>query len=404
MRDGWRETTLGEVTQINPEPTADVCPDRMIKYIALAGVTKGSGINLHALSRVAFRDAPGRARRVVRRADVLVATVRPYLQGFGIVPNELDGEVASTGFAVLRARDGSVLPGYVWAHVLTPAFVDHLMARATGSNYPAVRPDDLASFPILLPPLDDQRRIVDLIAAVDGTIEGAEAFVQGAATSWRAVASAFFDGDGPTAPLSEVVTVTMGRQRSPKNAAGEHMVDYLRAANVKDGRLALDDVLRMNFHPGEQGTFRLEPGDVLVTEGCGSLKQIGASARWSAELPETVCFQNTLLRLRAIPGVTDPGFVHHLARYAFAAGWWSRISSGTNIFHIGSERAKQLEVPIIPVKDQVRLVGVLDAFADVQDGARGVLERLRSLRSAILEDLLSGDHDIPESYDELLTA
>jgi len=108
--------------------------------------------------------------------------------------------------------------------------------------------------------------------------------------------------------LGEAVDVTMGRQRSPKHAVGEHIVPYLRAANVKDGRLQLDSVFEMNFSPAEQATFSLRPGDVLVTEGCGSIGQLGAAARWDGEIGGTVCFQNTLLRLRAVQGVTDPGF------------------------------------------------------------------------------------------------
>ena len=102
--------------------------------------------------------------------------------------------------------------------------------------------------------------------------------------------------------LGEAAEVSIGRQRSPRNASGEHMVKYLRAANVKDGRLALGDVLSMNFSPAEQATFQLAPGDVLVTEGCGSIRELGASAVWNAELDGTVCFQNTVLRCPAHTG------------------------------------------------------------------------------------------------------
>lgn len=99
--------------------------------------------------------------------------------------------------------------------------------------------------------------------------------------------------------LHEAADVSIGRQRAPKHADGQHMVPYLRAANVKDGSLVLEDVLKMNFEPIEQRKLALRSGDVLVTEGCGSIRELGASARWSDELPSVVCFQNTLLRLRA---------------------------------------------------------------------------------------------------------
>src|SRR5438128_832002 len=81
--------------------------------------------------------------------------------------------------------------------------------------------------------------------------------------------------------LGDRVEITMGRQRSPKHAQGDHVIPYLRAANIKDGELALESILEMNFAPAEQEKFGLRLGDVLVTEGCGSLAQIGASAQWN---------------------------------------------------------------------------------------------------------------------------
>lgn len=166
--------------------------------------------------------------------------------------------------------------------------------------------------------------------------------------------------DWPTMPLGEAVDVRMGRQRSPKNASGDHVVPYLRAANVKDGALDLSDVKAMNFDLREQDIFALEPGDVLVTEGCGSLEQLGASARWDGDLTGVVCFQNTLLRLRAREGVTLPGYVYALARWLFWTGRWAAISSGTNIFHIGSRRAADMSVPVPPLEVQRRIVDLVD--------------------------------------------
>lgn len=98
------------------------------------------------------------------------------------------------------------------------------------------------------------------------------------------------------------------------------MVPYLRAANVKDGYLDLSDVKEMNFTPDEQRVFSLRPGDVLVSEGAGSLAAVGASAVWDGSLAGVVCFQNTLLRLRPMSAVTSSRFLAWWARHAYASG------------------------------------------------------------------------------------
>jgi type I restriction enzyme S subunit len=171
--DGWTETTLGDVVTINPEAVKGLSQDDEIVYVDLSSVSAESGISAD-LYRGAFGEAPGRARRVIRSQDVLVSTVRPYLKGFALVPANLDGEIASTGFAVLRADPKKILSGFIWATVGLNNFVDYLMDRATGSSYPAVRPDDVASFELSLPPLVEQKWIVDILSSMDELIQSTE--------------------------------------------------------------------------------------------------------------------------------------------------------------------------------------------------------------------------------------
>ena len=171
--DDWTETTLGDVVTINPEAAKNLAQDDEIVYVDLSSVSADSGISSD-LYRGNFGDAPGRARRVIRAYDVLVSTVRPYLRGFALVPEYLDGAIASTGFTVLRANPKSVLSGFVWAVIGMNSFIEYLMDRATGSSYPAVRPDDVASFKFRVPPLDEQKRIVEIVSSMDDVIQSTE--------------------------------------------------------------------------------------------------------------------------------------------------------------------------------------------------------------------------------------
>src|SRR5262249_20385166 len=120
--------------------------------------------------------------------------------------------------------------------------------------------------------------------------------------------------------VHKAAEVILGRQRNPQSDTGPHMVPYMRAANVKDGVLDLGDVKSMNFSPSEQEVFALRPGDVLVSEGSGSLSAVGASAVWNGEVAGRVCFQNTLLRLRPRRTTTDSRFLAWWSRAAYASG------------------------------------------------------------------------------------
>ena len=168
--EDWVETTLGEVAQMNPEQAKDFDSERLIKYVDLSTVTYDNGID-SKIDPIPFNEAPGRARRLIRENDVIVATVRPYLKGFAFVSKDFNEQIASTGFCVIRAESELILPELVWALVGSDDFVDFLIRRSTGSSYPAVRPIDISEFNFMLPPFKDQEMVSQLIRTFDQLIK-----------------------------------------------------------------------------------------------------------------------------------------------------------------------------------------------------------------------------------------
>jgi len=169
------------------------------------------------------------------------------------------------------------------------------------------------------------------------------------------------------------------------------MVPYLRAANVKDGRIVLDSVLEMNFTPQEQEIFSLRPGDVLVTEGSGSLSTVGASAVWHGEIKGTVCFQNTLIRLRPREGV-DERFLGWWARSAHGSGLFASIAGGANIYHLSAERLRSLDFALPPLEEQRRIADFLDSETRVLGELASRKRQMRELallkRKRLIEEVL----------------
>jgi len=120
------------------------------------------------------REAPSRARKVVRAGDTVFATVRPYLRNIAQVPDELDDQICSTGFCVLRPRRESIVPDYLYYAVLSDGFVGRVASQQRGSSYPAVSDEVLLNEPIPLPPLAEQREIARILRAVDEKIRAEE--------------------------------------------------------------------------------------------------------------------------------------------------------------------------------------------------------------------------------------
>jgi type I restriction enzyme S subunit len=137
-----------------------------IVYLDIASVDNASK-QVSAPQRVAANLAPSRARQLVHTDDVLVSTVRPNLNAIALVQNKFDGEVASTGFCVLRPKKTNLSPKYLFYFAQTAGFVSHLSKIATGASYPAVTDNDIFETPIPLPDVSEQKRIAGQLEQAD---------------------------------------------------------------------------------------------------------------------------------------------------------------------------------------------------------------------------------------------
>ena len=135
-------------------------------YIDLSSVDKDTK-SINSIERYECSDAPSRARQLVETGDVLVATVRPNLNGVALVNGAEDGMTASTGYCVLRPKDDKLDSRYLFHWVKTGVFVKRMVDVATGANYPAVSDAKVKTSTIPLPPLAEQKRIAAILDAAD---------------------------------------------------------------------------------------------------------------------------------------------------------------------------------------------------------------------------------------------
>lgn len=157
----WPRVRLGDLCADKDWVTPAANPEVPFEYVDIASVCNQRFEILNPKS-ILGRDAPSRARKRIRGDDVLVATTRPYLRSIARVPAELDGQVCSTGFCVLRPKAG-VISDWIFFAVLGDDFIEQLTAKMRGANYPAVADSDVLDAVIPLPEVAEQRRIVSRI-------------------------------------------------------------------------------------------------------------------------------------------------------------------------------------------------------------------------------------------------
>ena len=168
----WEVKRLGEVVEIDPENlSSDTKPSFAFNYIALEDVDRGF---LRSHSRQLFANAPSRARRKLQADDVLVSTVRPNLKSHLLFRIESGNWVCSTGFCVVRCRQGITHPGYVFSHLFASCVNRQIETLLTGSNYPAINSGDVRALEIPLPTYAEQTAIAAVLTDMDTELASLE--------------------------------------------------------------------------------------------------------------------------------------------------------------------------------------------------------------------------------------
>ena len=165
---GWALCKIRDVLE-PVEKTRNDEQNREIWYVDISSIDNQSH-RITAAKRLNLSEAPSRARQKIRFGDVLFSTVRPYLRKIAAVDKQFDGEIASTGFAVLRSVKG-VDPRYLFYKSISHDFVSALTGEQYGVSYPAVKEEQVHAQPLELPPLNEQRRIVEIL---DARLEAAD--------------------------------------------------------------------------------------------------------------------------------------------------------------------------------------------------------------------------------------
>lgn len=145
-------------------------PDREIWYVDISSIDNETN-QITCPKRLMMSAAPSRARQKVISGDVLFSTVRPYLKKIAAVETKYDGEVASTGFSVLRGANG-IEPKYLFYKAISHDFVSALTGEQYGVSYPAVKDEQVKAQTLELAPTNEQRRIVHRVEALFDQIDG----------------------------------------------------------------------------------------------------------------------------------------------------------------------------------------------------------------------------------------
>jgi type I restriction enzyme S subunit len=391
--EDWTERRLVDVACINPESLGQRAdPTFSFGYIDISQIERPGVCAGWSLTE--FAQAPSRARRVVREGDILVSTVRPYLRAFALVPPSGCALVASTGFAVVRAQDG-VAQEFLFQHIMSEGFVEHLKPRMTGSNYPAVGADDVGDYSLQLPSLNEQLRITEVLRSVDDAFNiQFEVLNQLHKTKAAAIEHLMAESlkVGTTVPLSDI-TACMDSGWSPdceSMSAGTEEWAVLKTSAVTWEGYDDNQNKRLPANLQPRAHLAVQTGDILITRA-GPAERTGVVAMVDATYGHRM-ISDKIIRVRIDLSRAVPLAVSEILASRFVQTQIGRTKSGmaASQTNITQKTVANLEIPLPPLEKQHLFASFVGSLNELIKLSRAQSDHLARLKSRLASELLSG--------------
>lgn len=380
-------------------------------------------------SEILGSDAPSRARKIVNTGDVLVSMTRPNLNAVAKVPEKYNGQVASTGFDVLKPF--LIESDWLFSVVRSQPFIDSISGTTIGALYPACKTSDIRDYEMPLPPLAEQKRIVEKLDEVLAQVDIIKArldsipnllkrfrqsvlasAVSGKLTEeWRGVEKLLLDTDTQLPQSWQIkaanevcIKVQSGStpRNDPFNQGGT--VPFLKVYNIVNQKVDFDykpQFVTADTHLDKLKRSIAYPDDVLMNIVGPPL---GKVAILTAQYPEWNLNQAITL-FRANDELLISKYLYFvLCEGALVRDVMPETKGSVGQVNISLTQCRESKVPLPPLEEQKEIVRLVDqyfAFADtIEAQVKKAQARVDNLAQSILAKAFRGELVSQDPSDE----
>jgi type I restriction enzyme S subunit len=256
---------------------------------------------------------------------------------------------------------------------------------------------DLKRLPIWLPPLDEQRRIAEVLRSVDEAIAAAERVARQAHALWHSLTESLIwqlqtDSPASTRPLGDAVQSSDYGVNAPLGIKPAGYV-VLRMGNLQDGWIDRTDLKWGEIADREAQVLALEVGDILFNR-TNSRDLVGKVAL--VREPTDDLYASYIVRLRVNRSVADPHYLLAVMHSRRAQAQFKSIATpGVSQSNINPTNLKKQLIPLPPLSQQRDIAAQLEAVEGVRRSALEQFAIMQQIKTDLMSDLLSGNVRVP---------
>lgn len=370
-------------------------PDTPFLYVDISAIDRSLKV-ITSTPEILGVDAPSRARKEIREGDILVSTVRPNLNAIAVVPQHLDGQIASTGFCVLRPNKSAIVGKYLFYFTTTPPFVGILSGKIRGAHYPAVSDSDVKEIELPLPTVSEQHRIVEILDQADALRKRrAEADAKAA----RILPALFYKmfGDPATNPrrwsvkkLGDPQVTTVNPKFSSAGVSDNTQFSFLPMADVDEvwGRIIGKQV--RSYSDVARGFTSFQDNDVLFAKITPCMQN--GKAAIARNLVNGRGFGSTEFHVLRASALSTPEWLYVLVRLP----WFRKQAESSFTGTVGQQRVPtdflaNYTIGCPPIELQQKFAKAVLCFQEWVDQTDRSRRCLENIFSVLLHRAFTGD-------------
>ncbi len=220
--DEWRKVRLGNIAYFNRNTYSPKERWQFVNYLDTGNITMNKIDEIQYISTDTDK-LPSRARRKVELDSIIYSTIRPNQLHYGIIKEQPNNFLVSTGFTVIDVDKDKAFPDYIYYVLTQQEVTEHLQAIAeqSVSAYPSIRSSDIEDLEIRLPDMMEQKKIVSILGVVDKKIKQNTTINDNLEQQARAIYQQMFlanpSSEWKEGSLNDIADITMGQ--SPRGSS-----------------------------------------------------------------------------------------------------------------------------------------------------------------------------------------
>lgn len=357
----------------------------------------------------------GSTKQSVQKGDVLLCKINPRINRVWKV-SQYTGNALLASSEWIIIRNSKIVSDYLMYCFRAPYFREYMLSNVSGVGGSLMRaqPKYVKTYPVPLPPLPEQQRIVDRIESLFAKLDEAKQKAQDALDSFEtrkaAILHKAFTGEltaqwrkehgvgmesWETHELVECFEIVSGIQKTPARSPKDNPIPYLAVANVYRDKIDLSNIRYFEVAPEEIEKLKLQDKDILIVEGNGSGNEIGRCAMWHNELPLCI-HQNHIIRMRNKTADVLPEYVlYYLNSQAGRSVMQERAKTTAGLYNLSAGKVKTIPLAFASLDEQIEIVRILDDLLvkeqQAKEAAEGVLDQIDLIQKAILARAFRGE-------------